>query len=52
MILETWAVEVYEQGPIHTNRFHESNMIETTRGATTLGCDPELFVKRAGERLM
>ena len=52
MILETWLVEVYQQGLIHTNGFHELNMIETTRGATTLGCDPELFVKRAGERLM
>src|SRR5580704_2689725 len=52
MILETWLVEVYQQGLIHTNGFHELNIIETTSGATTLGCDPELFVKRAGERFV
>jgi hypothetical protein len=52
MFLETWLVEVYQQGLIHTNGFHELNMIETTRGATTLGCDAELLVKRAGERFM
>ena len=31
MILETWRVEVYQQGLIHTNGLHELNMLETTQ---------------------